>query len=49
MRPLHEWTEELDDDKDDPLEIGKNRGLFRRKVESVDDLTERELANYKII
>lgn len=49
MKPMHEWTRSLDQDADDPLEIGKNRGLIRRRVVTIDDLTERELANFKII
>jgi len=35
MRPLHEWTRELDVDIEDPLDIGKSKGLIRRKVSSV--------------
>lgn len=48
MRLLNEWTRELDQDPPDILQQVKWKGIIRSRVQSVDELTETELAHYKL-
>ena len=46
MRLLNEWTQELDQDPPDPLEMAKYEGYVRNRITDLNELTEKELAWY---
>lgn len=49
MQPLSEWCRQIDRDPPSALEIGKSKGVIRESVTSPQELTELELAHFKVI
>ena len=46
MRPLHEWTREVDKQVIDPFEMAKKAGHIRHWAKEISDLSEKELIYY---
>ena len=49
MTPLHEFTNQMDQDVKDPLDILYEESRVDERVSKIEDLNEVELAHYKVV